>query len=150
MSFRLAHLAAGDPLISEAGRLFDAYRQFYEQASDVDAATAFLAARLARQESTIVLALHGDEAVGFMQLYPTWCSVAMAPIWVLYDLYTTPAARGQGVARRLLDEAQRLGKASGAAYLQLSTAHTNLTAQRVYEDHGWTMDSVFRTYTLAL
>ena len=150
MSIRLVPLGADDALLAEAGRLFDAYRQFYEQPSDVDAATTFLVQRLLRKESVVVLAMRDEEAVGFMQLYPTFCSVALAPIWVLYDLFTTPAARGQGVAQALLDEARRLGQASGAAYLQLSTAHTNTTAQRVYEAHGWVMDDVFRTYTLTL
>ncbi|MBV8659865.1 MAG: GNAT family N-acetyltransferase [Burkholderiales bacterium] len=146
----MVRLTADDALLGEAGRLFDAYRQFYEQPSDIDAATTFLAQRLARKESVVVLAMQGNEAVGLMQLYPTFCSVALAPIWVLYDLFTAPSARGQGVAQALLDEARQLGKTSGAAYLQLSTAHTNTTAQRVYEAHGWVMDSVFRTYTLAL
>lgn len=150
MSTHLVRLTADDALLGEAGRLFDAYRQFYEQPSDIDAATTFLAQRLARKESVVVLAMQGNEAVGLMQLYPTFCSVALAPIWVLYDLFTAPSARGQGVAQALLDEARQLGKTSGAAYLQLSTAHTNTTAQRVYEAHGWVMDSVFRTYTLAL
>jgi len=150
VSTHLVRLTADDALLGEAGRLFDAYRQFYEQPSDIDAATTFLAQRLARKESVVVLAMQGNEAVGLMQLYPTFCSVALAPIWVLYDLFTAPSARGQGVAQALLDEARQLGKTSGAAYLQLSTAHTNTTAQRVYEAHGWVMDSVFRTYTLAL
>ncbi|MEH6459370.1 GNAT family N-acetyltransferase [Chitinimonas sp. JJ19] len=146
---KLRQLKAGDDL-AEATRLFDAYRQFYQQPSDQSAARTWLTMRLQSEQSVVYLAELDGKAVGFMQLYPTFCSVALAPIWVLYDLYTAAEARGHGVATAMLEEARRLGRASGAAYLQLSTAHDNTVAQRVYEAHGWQYDQVFRTYTLAL
>ena len=62
--------------------LFDAYRQFYEQAPDLAGAKAFIAERLEREESVILLALDASQtAVGFCQLYPTFCSVEAAPIY---------------------------------------------------------------------
>ena len=49
--------------------LFDAYRQFYEQPADADAALAFITARLERGESVILLARRPDgSALGFCQL----------------------------------------------------------------------------------
>src|SRR5256885_1014079 len=74
--------------------LFDAYRQFYEQPADADAALAFITARLERGESVILLARRPDgSALGFCQLYPSFCSVLAAPIYVLYDLFVAPDAR---------------------------------------------------------
>ena len=71
--------------------LFDAYRQFYEQPADADAALAFITARLERGESVILLARRPDgSALGFCQLYPSFCSVLAAPIYVLYDLFVVP------------------------------------------------------------
>lgn len=85
-----------------------------------------------------------------MQLYPSFCSVAAAPILVLYDLYVAPAARRQGLARGLLQAAREHGAASGAARLELATARTNLTAQALYASMGWQRDDLFLHYALSL
>ncbi len=46
--------------------LFDAYRQFYEQAPDLMLARAFIDARLKNDESAVMLAFGEDgQAVGF-------------------------------------------------------------------------------------
>jgi len=145
----IRQLQAGD-LLDEAARLFDAYRQFYRQPSNLTACRTWLAMRLQMGQSTVFVAEEGGRAVGFMQLYPGFCSVALAPVWTLYDLYVSPEARGRGVAGALLETARHFGLAQGAAYLQLSTAHDNHIAQRQYERHGWQYDTVFRTYTLPL
>ncbi|MGQ5522527.1 GNAT family N-acetyltransferase [Chitinimonas sp. PSY-7] len=142
-------LQAGDDL-DEASRLFDAYRQFYQLASNQGAARTYLSMRLQSGQSAVFLAEAEGKAVGFMQLYPSFCSLALAPIWVLYDLYVHPSARGRGIASALLETAREYGLSTGAAYLQLSTAHKNHTAQALYEKHGWQLDQTFRTYTLSL
>jgi len=149
MSTTLRRLTASDDL-NEATRLFDLYRQFYEQPSDPEAAHRFLAARLAKAESAVYLAEAEGRVLGFMQLYPAFCSIAVAPIWILNDLFVLPEARGRGIAASLLDEAKRLGRSNGSAYLMLSTAHTNTRAQAVYEENGWELDEVYRVYTFGL
>lgn len=128
--------------------LFDAYRQFYEQPADLPRATQFIHERLARQESVILLAQDdAGAAVGFCQLYPSFCSVAAAPIYVLYDLFVSPAARGQGAGRFLLLAAEDHARRHGRVRMDLTTAHTNRTAQSLYESMGWELDTVFRAYT---
>jgi len=84
---------------------FDAYRVFYQQCSDLNLAQQFLRERLALGESVILLAESAGEAVGFIQLYPSFCSIAAARVWVLYDLFVSEAARGQGISRLLMDKA---------------------------------------------
>lgn len=37
---------------------------------------------------------------------------------------------------------------TGAAGIELSTAHTNRPAQRLYESLGYVMDQTYRVYTL--
>ncbi|PHV12491.1 GNAT family N-acetyltransferase [Chitinimonas sp. BJB300] len=142
-------LQPGDDL-EEASRLFDAYRQFYKLTSNQSAARTYLSMRLQSGQSAVFLAEAQGKAVGFMQHYPSFCSLAMAPIWLLYDLYVSPSARGAGVAGTLMDIARDHGKSTGAAYLQLSTAHANHTAQALYKKHGWQLDETFRYYTLSL
>jgi len=130
--------------------LFDAYRQFYEQASDVPAAKAFLQARMAQAESVVCVAQVGGAGplLGFVQLYPTWCSVEMARTAMLYDLFVSPDARRGGVGQALMQAAREAAAHMGAVRLDLSTAHTNTQAQALYESLGWQLDTTFRYYTL--
>ncbi|WP_374561790.1 N-acetyltransferase family protein [Ideonella sp.] len=132
--------------------LFDAYRGFYEQASDLVLARRFMAERMTRDESIVFVAVpaEGQALAGFCQLYPTFCSVEAAPIRVLYDLFVSPGARGQGLAGALMQAAEDDSRRAGCVRLDLSTAHTNLSAQALYESRGWKRDEVFRYYSLAL
>ncbi len=130
--------------------LYDAYRRFYEQPGDVALASAFLHARLERGESVVFVAEAEGAAVGFCQLYPTWCSVAAAPIFVLYDLFVDAGVRRAGVGRALMLAAQAFARETGAVRLDLSTARTNTRAQALYESLGWERDEVYLTYSLAL
>jgi len=49
--------------IAKVAMLFDAYRVFYKQQSDLQAAFDFLEQRMAKGESVILLAMLKDEAV---------------------------------------------------------------------------------------
>ena len=73
--------------------LFDAYRQFYRQPSEPERARCFLLDRFAKNQSVIFLAFLDSTAVGFTQLYPSFYSGAMAPDFILNDLFVTPEAR---------------------------------------------------------
>ena len=55
---------AGLEDLDGAAPLFDAYRQFYGQRSDLATARAFLAERLRRDESVIFLAVADGRAAG--------------------------------------------------------------------------------------
>lgn len=148
MSIHIRRAQATDlPVLAE---LLNQYRQFYAQADDVAAAYTFLQQRMAQQQSTILLAVddhHTDQVLGFCQLYPSFCSVELIKIEVLYDLFVLPTARGQGVGRALLLAAETRAAQQGVGRLDLTTAHTNLTAQALYESLGWIHDLTFRTYT---
>lgn len=130
--------------------LFDAYRRFYGRPSDPARARAFLAERMARGESTVLLARRGEQGVGFVQLYPSFSSVAAAPILILNDLFVVPEARRSGVATLLLRAAAEHGRSVGAARLTLSTGVDNSGAQALYRAAGWKADTAFMEFTLAL
>lgn len=131
--------------------LFDAYRQFYGQAPDLALAHEFIYQRLNNQQSVILVAEtvaenNAQELLGFCQLYPTFCSVAAAPIFTLYDLYVEPGSRNSGAGTALLRAAEKLARASGYARMDLSTAKTNLPAQALYASLGWVRDELFYVY----
>ena len=126
--------------------LFDGYRQFYGQPPDAGIARAFMAERLAGTDAVVLVAEASGVAVGFVQLYPLFSSVAARLIWLLNDLFVSPEARRSGVARALLGAAARHAVETGAARLELATAHTNTAAQRLYESAGYVRDEGFARY----
>lgn len=62
--------------LTELAILFDTYRQFYEQESDLTLAKNFLKQRIENNESVIFMAYDDGKALGFTQLYPSFSSVS--------------------------------------------------------------------------
>src|SRR6266446_3067123 len=142
VDLRIARAARMD--IDDLVPLFDGYRQFYGQRSDLAAARAFLRDRIERDESVIYLGYTGPrEAAGFTQLYPSFSSVSMKPLWILNDLFVRSDIRRGGVGRALLERARQHAAETGAKGLILSTAVTNKPAQTLYESCGWQRDDEF-------
>lgn len=133
--------------LDAVAELFDAYRQFYQMPPDLPLARRYLGERFQRGESVIFVAEDAKgEIIGFTQLYPAFCSVVADRTFVLYDLFVTPAARGIGAGRALMEAAEAYGRAHGAARLELQTAKTNLVGQSLYESCGWKRDELFFAY----
>jgi GNAT superfamily N-acetyltransferase len=130
--------------------LFDAYRQFYKKVSNEEAARRFLFARLSKGESVMFLARNGNEASGFVHLYPVFSSTNLTRQWILNDLYVTREARKQGVGHALMNRARQFAESTQADGLMLETATDNHSAQRLYERLGWKRDEEFYRYFLAL
>ena len=143
-------LASIDDLQTVA-ELFDNYRQFYEQAPDIQLEKNYIAERLNNNESVILVAENSDKnLIGFCQIYPSFCSVAAAKIGVLYDLFVKPNSRKTGAGRTLMLAAHEYAANNGMARLDLTTAKDNLKAQALYESLGWARDDIFYTYSKLL
>jgi ribosomal protein S18 acetylase RimI-like enzyme len=137
--------------IDKIANLFDAYRGFYGQPSNVQQSRDFIAERVARDESVIFFASDSTgDAVGFVQLYPTFSSIDAHRTWLLSDLFTAPEARGQGVGRLLMNAARDFALSTGAKGMVLETATDNFGAQRLYESLGYVRDPGYYTYCLDL
>ncbi len=128
--------------------LFDGYRQFYQQPSNIEAARKFLTDRLAHAQSVIFLASAGATALGFTQLYPSFSSVSLKRLWVLNDVFVAPEARKHGVAAALLQRAREFAIETEAKGLVLETARDNFAAQQLYERCGWVREEEFMAYYL--
>jgi ribosomal protein S18 acetylase RimI-like enzyme len=132
--------------------LFDQYRQFYGQSSDIACARSFLLDRMRRHESVILLAANQQSAgvlpAGFVQLYPCFSSVSARRSWILNDLFVAPHARRQGVARLLMDAARRHAMRTRGVWIELATGLDNRDARRLYEALGYREDREFITYRL--
>ncbi len=130
--------------------LFDGYRIFYDQQSDLERARAFLLDRLQRDESVIFIARTEGEPTGFIQMYPSFSSVSTTRIWVLNDLYVAAGKRGLGIGSALMQHAADWAKNRNAVRLILETAHDNHPAKSLYEALGWQKDTEFDRYSIEL
>ncbi len=139
-----AHLVIG---------LFNQYRIFYQQFSDLGMAKAFIEERLQHHESIIFVAMDEEQPVAFTQLYPKYSSVRMSKNWILNDLYVAEAYRKQGIGEKLIRTAMDFAQQQGSTFVQLETAVDNYTAQSLYEAIGFEKqeeDKAFLLYKIAL
>lgn len=125
--------------------LFDQYRVFYDQESDINAAQQFLSELFSKRENVLFLAFENEKAVGFTQLYKTFSSVSMEPFFILNDLFVEPTHRKSGIGELLLKEAKKHCISKGYKGLALETAIDN-PAQKLYERLGWKKDEGFLHY----
>ncbi|QKQ75904.1 GNAT family N-acetyltransferase [Nostoc sp. TCL240-02] len=130
--------------------LFDRYRIFYNQTSNLKAAKEFLKERFNNNDSLVFAANENGKLVGFTQLYPSFSSVSMKRVWILNDLYVEESHRGRGIAKLLMSVAEEYAKESGAIRITLSTQTSNITAQKLYETRGYVKNEEFYHYTLRL
>lgn len=131
--------------------LFDHYRQFYGQKSNLTESRKFIEQRLTSQDSVIFLVKNENQiAVGFTQLYPIFNSITCKRSLILYDLFVSPDYRRQGVAQQLMKTAKDYALKTGVDRMELSTSKTNLNAQKLYESLGWKIDPEFHYYVLEL
>ena len=128
--------------------LFDAYRGFYGQPSDVTRARDWLRTRMRVGESVVLVAEIDGAVAGFVQLYPMFSSVRTARTWILNDMFVAEPARRRGVARALLDAAAAFAREDGAAGISLETTRDNTAARALYRDAGWHEDDT-QWYSLA-
>ena len=147
MSIHIRRAEPGDG--SLVAPLFDAYRVFYQQASDIEGALQFITDRLLQNESVIFIAYLNDAPVGFTQLFPIFTSVGMQRTWLLNDLYVTEHVRCKGIAGALLDAAKSFGRSTNSKWLMLQTAIDNYPAQFLYLKNGWVKETDF-FYTVRL
>ncbi len=126
--------------IDELAPLFDQYRIFYGQDSDIKASSSFIKDRLAKNESVIFIACIDANPVGFTQLFFTFSSVTLQPSILLNDLFVNKAFRGRAIGTALLEKAKEYCSTHKFKGLGLETAIDN-PAQQLYEKLGWKKDS---------
>jgi ribosomal protein S18 acetylase RimI-like enzyme len=136
--------------LEEVATLFDQYRVFYNQPSDLDAARAFIQERFEKNDSTIFVVRDNGLMVGITQLFPTLSSVSMKRVWILNDLFVQEAYRKKGAAKLLMNAAENFARETGAVRIILSTQISNIAAQILYESLGYRKDEDFYHYSLSL
>ncbi|GGB73379.1 GNAT family N-acetyltransferase [Shewanella inventionis] len=109
MQIRLASSIDLEPL----SNLFDLYRQQLNQAPDFSACRAFLNHRLAENDTMIFVCIKDDKMLGFTQLYPSFSSLLLAPVWYLEDVFVLPDYQYEDVANQMYQKAELLAQSTG-------------------------------------
>lgn len=98
------------------------------------------ASHFARLGGRLWVAEDGDRLVGTFGLATT----AEPGVFTLHKVYLDAAARGLGLARRMLDEAIAHARGAGGTELRLWTDTRFTAGHRFYERHGFTRIPVRR------
>jgi len=129
--------------IDELAPLFAAFRVFYKQDFELEKSSVFLKERFRLKDSVIFIAVINGEIGGFVQLFPTFTTIGLSPIWILNDLFVSPKFRNRQIAQKLIDKVLLYSKMSCRTKVRLSAAFDNHTAQRLYEKTGFTKTNFY-------
>ncbi|MEN5231765.1 GNAT family N-acetyltransferase [Sphingobacterium faecium] len=144
MEFLIKQATLAD--LNESATLFNLYRIFYRQESDLEKGKDFLRERFINNESTIFLVLVDNQAVGFVQLYKLFHYTKLAKQWLLSDLYVHPDYRGQGLSIALIDRSKLWCEETNACGLMLETEKTNDIGNSLYPRCGFEYDGLHNYY----
>ena len=131
------------------GEVFDLYRQFYKKGPDKIASIEYIKQRLTNKESTIFFVEEDNVCIGIVQLYVTFDSLELSKKIILYDLFVRSEYRKKGIGAMLMDASKDFAENNGITGIELSTAISNGTAQRLYESLGYERDNEFYNYYLS-
>jgi len=137
--------------VKQVAKVFNAYRVFYGQNSDLNLAQDFLKARVQKNESVIFCVFDEDNnALAFTQLYPSFSSVSAKRSWILNDLFVDENHRNLGYAKALMQKAKEMAEEDNSKGISLSTAITNTNAQALYESLEYEKDEEYYSYYLSV
>lgn len=132
--------------LKEISLLFDAYRVFYKQPSNILGAKDFISDRLSLKDSKIYVAEEKNKLLGFVQLYPRFSSTQLKRTWLLNDLFVSPEARGQQLGIRLIERAKVLAVTTNSVGLMLETEKTNTIGNNLYPKVDFLLDELHNFY----
>ena len=133
--------------IEDAAYLFNQYRIFYKMPSHLTAAKAFISERLSKRDSIIFLGYSKEKPVGFIQIYPSFSSMAMLPTWLVNDLFVDSKARRLGCAEKMMVHVQTKAKEMKIFSIKLATANDNHAAKKLYQKLGYQQIVNFESYS---
>jgi len=103
-----------------------------------DHARQHLVAELAaRPQAFSILAFDGDQAVGLVNCIEGFSTFQCKPLVNVHDVAVLPTHRGQGVAARMLRQAEAVARQRGAVKMTLEVLSGNVPALALYRRLGY-------------
>ena len=118
------------------GRLLYAFNREFDEPAPAPSALAERMRQLLDGGDTLVL-LAGDGPDGLAVLRFRMAIWSTGLECYLAELYVTPAQRGQGLGRALMDAALREARDRGADTMDIGVDEPDLAARRLYESLGF-------------
>lgn len=91
----------------------------------------------AQPNALVLLAFERTRPIGLAVCFFGLSTFAARPLLNVHDLAVVPDARGRGVGRALLTEAERLARERGCCKLTLEVQDDNRPARTLYERFGF-------------
>jgi len=132
--------------IDQLSKLFDSYRMFYGNESNIDISKKFLENRLSNKDSKVFICEVNNILTGFVQLYPLFSSTRVSKYWLLNDLFVDSEYRGNGYSKLLIDKAKELVKESNACGMMLETEKSNKIGNNLYPETGFKKNNLSNFY----
>lgn len=129
---------------------FDSYRQRYKQPSEPQKIEQFLRQMLEHKSSVIFISYEDNELTGFVQLYPSYSSIGLAPIWTLNDFYVFGGTGRKQTAEALLNAAKDLCEETNAIRIEVTTRKENHRLHKIYREYGFEKDFKYDYYFLRI
>ena len=116
--------------------LHDFNTEFSEPVPEVGLLAERVARFIERGEAIFLLVGDGPDGMAELRFRPSLMSGALDAY--LEELYVTPARRGRGLGRALLEAAMETARGQGATHMDLGTSEDDTAARALYESAGFT------------
>jgi ribosomal protein S18 acetylase RimI-like enzyme len=123
--------------------VFEEYRTFCNFEPSPQETHDFLAKLMQNEGSVIFIAVDpdSDSVMGFVNLYPSYSSLALKRLWILNDLGVSSDFRGKNVSKALIQRVLNFAKEAQAIRIELNTDKDNQRAMQLYRAMGFERDS---------
>lgn len=91
----------------------------------------------ARPDYLFVLAVADGQYVGLINCFEGFSTFKGKPLINIHDVIVSRRWRGQGVARQMLDQVEKIARQRGCCKLTLEVLEGNKAAQRAYLNFGF-------------
>jgi len=118
--------------------LWDGYNAFYGRSGDTALAPEITRTTWSRffdeyEPMHALVAERGGQLLGLTHFPYHRTTIQLNPTCYLQDLFTTEAARGQGVGRALIESVYHRAQVAGAGRVYWQTHETNAVAMQLYD-----------------
>ena len=134
MSERLSVRPVVSTDLAQWGELWEGYNAFYERTVPPEVTRTTWSRFFDASEPVHALVAEKDgRLVGLVHYLFHRSTSLIDPTCYLQDLFTTKAARGQGVGRALIESVYERARSAGSLRVYWQTHETNVTAMALYD-----------------